>query len=165
MAGTIESIHLVDREGGAPRVVASAEAVPGLGLEGDRLVTAARAAGEPSVPPHKQLTLIAAESIEAADRDHGVRIPSGATRRNVVVRGLDVDAMVGRTLRVGAARVRGVEPCDPCGYLQRTSGIDGITRALVDRGGLRCEVLEGGRLAVGDAVESTDVADAAAAVG
>ena len=154
--GTIETIHLVAEEGGPPESVERATAVAAMGLEGDRKVLAARAGGEPAVATNAQLTLITAEAIEQAAESIGTSIPPGATRRNIVVRGLDVDRCVGRLLRVGGARVRGVEPCDPCGYLERTSGLPGITRALVDRGGLRCEVLDGGPIAVGDEVLVVD---------
>ncbi len=150
--GHIEWMHLVDVAGGEPRAVESARLLAGLGLEGDRGVIAARAAGAATVEPQAQLTLIAAEAIEAAAEHLGHPLPPGITRRNLTVRGVDLDAGVGRRLRIGDAVVRGIEPCDPCGYLQRVSGIPGITRALVDRGGLRCEVLEGGELRVGDPV-------------
>jgi MOSC domain-containing protein YiiM len=158
-SGTIEWIHLVAEEGGEPEAVPAADAIAGFGLEGDRNVTAARARGETGVEAKTQLTLIEAEAIEAADREHGIAIAPGVSRRNITVRGLGLNAAVGRTLRVGGALVRGIELCHPCGYLERTTGIAGITRSLVDRGGLRCEILEGGRIAVGDPVAVLDDAD------
>jgi MOSC domain-containing protein YiiM len=150
--GRIEWMHLVDVAGGEPRAVESATLIAGFGLDGDRGVAAARAAGAAAVAPESQLTLIAAEAIEAAAEHLGHPLPPGITRRNLTVRGVDLDAGVGRRLRIGGALVRGIEPCDPCGYLERVSGIPGITRALVDRGGLRCEVLEGAELRIGDLV-------------
>lgn len=150
--GHIEWMHLVAEAGGEPRAVQSARLLAGFGLEGDRNVTAARASGAAAVEPEAQLTLIAAESLEAAAAELGRPLPPGISRRNLTVRGVDLDAGVGRRLRIGEAIVRGIEPCDPCGYLQRVTGIPGITRALVDRGGLRCAVLEGGELRIGDPV-------------
>lgn len=150
MTGTIEHIHLVDAEGSAPRAVREAEALAGLGLAGDRLVNAATEGT--TIVPHKQLTLIEAEAIEAAARDHDIDIPVGISRRNITVRGAALNHLVGRTFRVGGATVRGIELCEPCGYLERTTGIKGIVKALIHRGGLRCEIVDGGTIRVGDPV-------------
>ena len=43
-------------------------------------------------------------------------------------------------------------PCEPCHYIETLLGRPGLLRALVGRGGLRARVLEGGRIAVGDAI-------------
>lgn len=150
-SGTVEAIHLVDTCGGEPRAVDAAEAIAGLGLAGDRYVVQAERAGG-MVSPDKQLTLIGVEAIEDARDRSGVEIPSGASRRNVTVRGVPLNDLVGRTFRIGGVRLKGIEPCDPCGYLEKTSGLAGVTRALVDQGGLRAEVLAGGPIRIGDAV-------------
>ncbi|MFK7960764.1 MAG: MOSC domain-containing protein [Phycisphaerales bacterium] len=150
MVGTIEHIHVADAEGGTPRPVQEAEALAGLGLAGDRLVNAAGDGG--TVPAHKQLTLIEAEAIEAAARDHDLSIPLGADRRNIMVRGVALNHLVGQTFRVGGAVVRGKELCEPCAYLERTTGIKGIVKSLIHRGGLRCEVVSGGTVRVGESI-------------
>lgn len=156
--GTVELIHVTDTAGAELRSVDSVNCVPGLGIEGDRKVLTAKAEAEasggmPTIEPGRQLTLITAEGIAAAAKDLGRELPPGITRRNVTIRGIeDLLALAGETFQVGDVVVRGIEDCTPCAYLQELTGIDGITKAFVGRGGLRCEVVSGGRIAVGDPV-------------
>ena len=71
-------------------------------------------------------------------------------RRNVVTRGIDLNALVGRSFRVGDVECVGRRLCEPCAHLQRLS--PGTLRPLVHRGGLRADVLGDGMIRVGDAV-------------
>ena len=75
----------------------------------------------------------------------------GEARRNVVTRGIDLNALVGRRFRVGDAECVGRRLCEPCAHLQRLTH-PGILRDLVHRGGLRADILEGGAIRVGDTV-------------
>ena len=70
-------------------------------------------------------------------------------RRNVVVRGTDLNALVGRDFTLGEVRCRGRRLCEPCAHLDRVNG-GGILRPLVHRGGLRADIVSRGRVRVGD---------------
>ena len=72
-------------------------------------------------------------------------------RRNVVTRGIDLDALVGRRFLVGDVQCVGRRLCEPCAHLERLT-VPGTLRALVHRGGLRADVLTDGTIRVGDAV-------------
>jgi MOSC domain-containing protein YiiM len=72
-------------------------------------------------------------------------------RRNVVVRGVDVDALRGRRFRIGDVELVGRRRCEPCAHLERLTR-PGVLRALVHRGGLRADIVAGGELRVGDEV-------------
>ena len=146
--GRVEAIFLAG-ERGAPRTeVEEVRAVAGMGLEGDRYFGARRSGGKRD--PQRQVTLIEAEAVDAV-RATGVEFAAGDGRRNVVTRGVSLNGLVGRTFRVGGARLRGIERCDPCSRLTRLT-YRGVERDLRDRGGLRAEVLEDGDIRVGDAV-------------
>ena len=71
-------------------------------------------------------------------------------RRNVVTRGIDLNALVGRRFRVGDVECVGRRLCEPCAHLQRLS--PGTLRPLVHRGGLRADLLGDGVIRVGDPV-------------
>jgi MOSC domain-containing protein YiiM len=81
-----------------------------------------------------------------------VTIPRELTRRNLVVRGVYLNHLVGRELRVGEVVLRGVRLCEPCKHLEEVSGLRGAMRLLAHRGGLRCDVVRGGVVRRGDAV-------------
>jgi len=72
------------------------------------------------------------------------------------VRGVSLNHLVGTEFGVGEAVCRGTELCEPCSYLERHLESNGVRNALVHRGGLRCRILDGGRIRVGDGVETLD---------
>jgi MOSC domain-containing protein YiiM len=147
MSGHVEAIHVrVTSE--SPAVAApTARLHSGKGLEGDRYF-APDGAG-----PGEALTLIAAEALEGLETDTGIRLSAADSRRQVLTRGIDLNALVGREFTVGSVRCRGVELCEPCAHLQSVTK-PGVLAGLVHRGGLRADVLSDGELSVGDAVAS-----------
>lgn len=133
------------------RSVAEVAALTGLGLEGDRYAT--RTGSFSAKPkPGRQITLVEAEAIEALERELGLVLAPGETRRNIVTRGVALNHLVGREFRVGETRLLGHELCEPCGDLARMTGKPQILAGLVHRGGLRAEILEGGAIRLGDRV-------------
>ncbi len=144
-AGTVESIWIAPAAGEPARRLQRALALPGLGLDGDRHVTGRGTF--PSGLPGSALTLIEAEVCESFDPP----LQADEHRRNVVTRGIDLNALVGREFHVGALRFRGMRLCEPCRVIAGYAGRP-IIRPLVHRGGLRADILEQGAIAVGDAV-------------
>ena len=149
MAGRIESIHIAVSAEAAMQAVAAVQAIAGVGLDGDRYATGTGTfSAKPK--PSRQITLIEAEAIAALERELGMVLGSGETRRNLVTRGVALNHLVGREFSVGGVRLRGHELCEPCGDLARMTGRLQILPGLVHRGGLRAEILEGGVIRVGD---------------
>jgi hypothetical protein len=140
--GSVAGI-LVAPEAEAPmRVVESTKALAGRGLAGDRYVDDR---GTFHGPRGYQLTVVAAEALEEAD------VTWEQARRNVVTRGLDVNALVGRRFRIGEVECIGRRLAEPCAHLEKVSG-SGIMRPLVHRAGLRADILSDGTISVGDPV-------------
>jgi MOSC domain-containing protein YiiM len=135
--GTVEGITLVKDASGAIERVDAVPVEAGQGLEGDY---------------HADLTLIAAEALEGLREDTGIELAAHDTRRNVLTRGIDLNALVGRRFSVGTVEAIGVELAEPCTKLQRLSGEKGVLRGLVHRGGLRADVLSAGQIAIGDTI-------------
>jgi MOSC domain-containing protein YiiM len=99
-----------------------------------------------------QLTLIEAEALEEVGLLVGSSVPPGASRRQVVVRGVKLTNLIGHRIRIGAVRLFVETPCDPCSRMEETIGL-GAREALEGRGGVRCFVLAGGELHVADAIK------------
>jgi MOSC domain-containing protein YiiM len=130
------------------------EVVAGAGLAGDRYgegIGAAQFLGRRK--PENEVTLIASEAIEAANDEYGMTISHLDTRRNLLTEGVPLNDLVGKTFRVGQVVLKGLELCEPCGYLERRT-YPFIRMALKKRGGLRCCVIEGGQIKVGDSIET-----------
>jgi MOSC domain-containing protein YiiM len=132
--------------------VESVEVVVGEGLRGDRYgagVGAAQFKGRRK--PENEVTLIAREAIEAANDEFNYTIEHLETRRNLLTEGVPLNDLVGKTFRVGEVLLKGLELCEPCGYLEKRT-FAGIKAALKRRGGLRCCVIQGGEVQVGDLI-------------
>jgi MOSC domain-containing protein YiiM len=131
----VEAINIGPSDALGP--VESVRAIAGQGLEGDRYFFPDGAG------PGEALTLIEAEVLE----DVGLTGPQA--RRQVVVRGVRVNELVGKRFRIGEVECAGVELCEPCLHLQGLTR-PGIIKDLVHRGGLRADILSGGAISVGD---------------
>lgn len=148
--GRIAGIFIAPEGGASTRAVDRVRAVPGRGLEGDRNFAA------PPGPTHKnpddELTLFSLEALADANREYGLALAPGDTRRNVATEGVPINDLVGQEFALGEIRVRGLELCEPCLHLAELTGEKRILRALVHRGGLRAQILTEGMLTVGDDV-------------
>lgn len=148
MKGEIQAIFICPSAGEAMQPVSEAHAVPGKGLEGDRYFNQH---GYYSDKPGdgRELTLIESEALDHLAQHSGIQIGPEQTRRNLVTRGVSLNSLVGKQFQIGEITVRGVRLCDPCSYLEgQTEG--GVLKAMVDRGGLRVDILTGGTIRVGD---------------
>ena len=133
----VEAINIGTSDALGP--VRSARAIAGHGLEGDRhFFPDGAGSGE-------ALTLIEAEALE------DVGLTGAQSRRQVVVRDVRLNDLVGKRFRVGDVECLGVELCEPCRHLQKLTR-PGIIKDLIHRGGLRADILSGGTISVGDKV-------------
>jgi MOSC domain-containing protein YiiM len=135
-------IFIAEKRGQPMRSVESADALASGGLKGDR--------------KPQQVTLIESEAIEAATRDYVLELEPIETRRNILTRGVALNHLVGQDFSVGPVRLRGLELCEPCSHLEGLTR-KGVLRALIHRGGLRAQVLEGGTIRVGDGIKTYEI--------
>lgn len=147
--GTVEFIYIASGAAVPAYPVNEAQAVPGVGLEGDRY--ALRSGTFWKALPDRELTLIEAEAIEALKREYNFELAPGEVRRNLVTRGVALNHLVGKEFQIGDVRVRGIRLCEPCDHLQRLTGHE-VIKGLAHRGGLRAQILTQGTIHVGDAV-------------
>ncbi len=130
----------------APLVaVERAEVTIESGLVGDRY------AGRPGGP--RQVTLIQAEDLAAIAGFLGRAEPASPfeLRRNLVVEGINLLGLADKRFRVGDVLLEATGGCHPCSRMNEILG-EGGYNAVRGRGGLTARVIEGGEIAVGDAV-------------
>lgn len=147
MAGRIEGVFIAAAHGAPVEARDEVTAVAGRGLEGDRNFYGEADGHDPA----DEITLIAAEGLERARTEHGLELVPGEHRRQVVVTGVDLLALVGRTVRVGEVEVAVVADNPGCRYLQDMVGKP-VLRGLRRNGGVRGEIVRGGVLRPGDPV-------------
>ena len=143
--GTLEAIWVKRAHRGPMDAVARATLHAGRGI-----------AGNADQGGRRQVTLVDRQSWDAvmdAMRDH---VDPSLRRANLLVSGLSLEQSLGRTLRIGACRLRITGETRPCTLMDDAA--PGLQAALSSnwRGGAHAEVLVGGVIEVGEAVEWVD---------
>ncbi len=148
--GQLEHIHITAAKRGAMAPLAEARLVVGKGIEGDRYFLGT---GTYSMKPEpgRQVTLIEAETLEALARDEDIELAPHEHRRNLTVRGVPLNHLVGRRFRVGAVLLEATRLNFPCKYLVLVTSKD-VYQPLLNRSGLNCRIIEGGTIRPGDPV-------------
>lgn len=123
--------------------VSEVECVAGMGLKGDRYFG--------YKPDFKgQVTFFDADAVQAVrDEFHRPDLSSGEFRRNLIVRGVDLAAWVGKRFRFQGIEFEGSEECRPCYWMDEAvaPGAEEFLKSRF-RGGLRARILTDGRLRV-----------------
>lgn len=149
--GEVVAIHVAGTHSKPVEAREEVNVVAGRGIRGDRhFISTDSPARSPGAG--EDLTLIAAEAVDAVGCEFDIELGPGEHRRNVTTRGIALDDLVGERFRIGDAHCQGVMRCEPCRHLERLTE-DGVIKALVHRGGLRADVLDSGTVHVGDHVE------------
>lgn len=149
--GRVEHIHLAGRAAEPMRAVSRIRAIEGVGLEGDRYALGLGYYSGKPPGTGRHLTLIEGEMIDWLRETHGIELKPGESRRNLTTRGISLNPLVGKRFRIGSVACVGVRYCDPCQYLDDLTGKK-MLKPMVDRAGLRADILEGGEIAVGDEI-------------
>ena len=138
----LASIHVAPATRLPMRSVERATVEAGQGIVGDRY----------HGTRHRHVTVQSAAALRTAAAVFGSEVPAELTRRNLTIDEGVVPTAPGSRIRIGDVLLEVVRVAAPCKLLDDTIG-RGAQEALRRRGGAVFRVLEGGRIAVGDAVD------------
>ncbi len=147
--GVVEMVSVAEEAEAPMKTLQSAEALAGRGLKGDRYAQGAGTFSDPSGRGY-DLTLVESEALEELNAS-GVELAPTDARRNIVVRGISLDALIATHFRIGEVECFGQRRCEPCAHLEKLT-TPGVLRGLVHRGGLRADIISNGSIRVGDTV-------------
>ena len=124
--------------------------IQGVGVDGDRYATQ-RGFYSDRPEPGRQITLFETETLDALQRDHGVLLKPFEHRRNITVRGVPLNHLVGARFVLGETVLEATRLSTPCKHIEDITG-KVISRWLIHRSGLNCIIVKGGSVSVGDAL-------------
>lgn len=127
-----------------PRIeVDHVKCLEGRGLEGDRFL-------DYKAGYSGQITFFAMEVYEELCRSLQIYDkPPGVLGRNVYLRGVDLNALIGMTFRLQGLIFVGRKECSPCYWMDQAFG-PGAEAFLKGRGGLRASICTSGILRLGE---------------
>ena len=100
-----------------------------------------------------QITFIESENIDYVNKISSTGIPYIDFRRNIITKGIKLNELVDKEFLIGNVRIKGQRLCNPCKYLQDKLNLENLVKKLVNRGGLRCEILTNGRISVNNKIK------------
>ena len=103
-------------------------------------------------PGKRQVTLLSAHDWQAACEEVGRDVAWTTRRANLFIEDFDLPKETGRLIIIGDVRLRTTVEIDPCSRMD--DQCPGLKKALQPdwRGGVGCEVLQGGTIKIGDTV-------------
>jgi MOSC domain-containing protein YiiM len=130
--------------------VDSAQAIVDSGLEGDHRF-------ENTLGSGRQVTLMSEEYIGqtehflALSRSTKQPVHPRLLRRNLVIKGINLDALRYQQFSIGGAIFEAGAICHPCLRMEELLGKGGIA-AMMGHGGLCLKVIQSGKITLGDTV-------------
>ena len=123
------------------RVTAIAE----RGLEGDHRMTKTPGSA-------RQVTIISREFIQQIAQFTGKEdIQPNLLRRNLVISGINLNALRYQQFTIGNARFEATALCHPCSRMETALGKGGVA-AMLGHGGLCARIIRSGEIEIGDTV-------------
>ena len=99
-----------------------------------------------------QITLIESENVDYYNKISGTNLIPTDFRRNVITKGISLNKLIGKEILLGEVRMKVHDLCEPCRYLQELLGEKNLVKKLLNRGGLRCELLTNGNININDLI-------------
>ncbi len=154
--GVLLHIHVAPSASYEMEELEEAECVAGRGIVGDRYFNGL---GTYSPKPDvREVTLIEQEALDALSRNDPplqqgpITLEPRDHRRNLTVKGVPLNHLVGRRFRVGDVILRGGRLNFPCKYLEELLGLP-VFLPLYNRSGLNCGIERGGIIRPGDEIK------------
>jgi MOSC domain-containing protein YiiM len=101
----------------------------------------------------EQVTLISLEEINAFNNQVNQNIEPKDFRRNIIVSGIDLNKLIDKQIKINQVILKIHEICQPCKYLQDRLSLPSLVKLLVNKSGVRAEIIKSGNLSVGDTIK------------
>tara|TARA_Y100001936_G_C15410911_1_gene329768 strand:- start:56 stop:502 length:447 start_codon:yes stop_codon:yes gene_type:complete len=102
--------------------------------------------------PYNQLSLIESENIDDYNVRFGHSISYIDFRRNIITKGIKLNELIGKKIKIGNVELEAIDLCRPCRHLTELLNQDNILKEFLRKGGLRCQILTSSSINIGDKI-------------
>ena len=121
------------------------EAIAGKGLLNDRYY-------KKDNDKISQITLIELENIKYLNNISNRNIPFINFRRNIITKGIRLNNLIDKKILIGKVELLIHDLCHPCLELQKKLRQKDLVKNLINKGGIRAEIIKGGTINIKDKI-------------
>ena len=103
--------------------------------------------------PFNNLSIIESENIDEYNKKYNSDIAYLDFRRNIVTKGIKLNDLVGKKIMINNINLEVIDLCRPCRHLSERLEKDNIIKEFLRKGGIRCEILNDGKISIGDQIK------------
>ena len=145
--GKIEAINITNTSGDKTFYVNQAFLEKNKGIINDRYYNNFKSKKE-------QVTLINIEEIESFNGIIKKDIDFKDFRRNIIVSGIELSKLINKKVKINNVVLKIHELCQPCNYLQKKLKVPNLVKSLVNKSGVRAEIVSSGFISVYDEIKN-----------
>ena len=103
--------------------------------------------------PFNQLSIIESESIDEYNFKNKLKIPHLNFRRNIVTKGIGLNDLVEKRIKIGSIELEVIDLCRPCRHLSEKLNRNDVIKEFLRKGGIRCQIINNGKIYLGDKIK------------
>ena len=103
--------------------------------------------------PYNQLSIIESENIDEYNFKNKLNIPLLKFRRNIVTKGIKLNDLLQKRIKIGSVKLEVLDLCRPCRHLSEKLDRNDIIKEFLRKGGVRCQIINDGKISLGDQIK------------
>ena len=102
---------------------------------------------------YEQVTLIESEKINDFNKKTKNKLEYKDFRRNIITSDIDLNNTLHKKLQINNVVLKIHQLCQPCKYLQDKLRVEDLVKLLVNKSGVRAEILKSGKISTYDQIK------------
>ena len=103
--------------------------------------------------PFNQLSIIESENIDEYNLKYKLNIPYLNFRRNIITKGIKLNDLVEKRIKIGSIELEVIDLCRPCRHLSEKLNRNDVIKEFLRKGGIRCQIINDGKIYLGDKIK------------
>ena len=103
--------------------------------------------------PFNQLSIIESENIDEYNLKYKSNIRYLNFRRNIITKGIKLNDLVEKRIKIGSIELEVIDLCRPCRHLSEKLNRNDVIKEFLRKGGIRCRIINDGKIYLGDKIK------------